>query len=233
MFLTLLLVENFALGIFGCQVLFAKSSENYSDILKGLDKNHYFFIYGYSNIKEKASFLNESSLSYLANSVPLTYIRKKSNNEIILNNTESELDGVWKNKFEIKESLVHKYKNKTQIHFYYKYSETEYMAILLTTCEFSMYFVKKGFVIRNFFYLFYVGPKFLDYQEREVIINSKLEDFKVFPKYTKYGDHCDLVRNTFNGCPAELTLNCWQTYSFFLMLTVLIVITVVLLEICE
>lgn len=165
MFLTILYFTYFCQDGLGCQVLFSNDSDSYADILGGLHDIYFYFIYGYRNIKGEAPFLNNDTIKYFTEGVPFLYTRKTGEPAVVAAHTKTDLDGIWKLK--VAEPFQHKYKDKTIIHFNYKYSKDKEMAIVLTTCEFSTYFEKPSFKIRKYFYFFTWVRKILVIKSRK------------------------------------------------------------------
>jgi hypothetical protein len=224
MFITLLIFLCSSYQAFGCEVLFKNGTEAYNEVSKNLGNVTYFFIYGFSNIFEKTSFFNEEKIEFLTNRVTYMNNIPSYNSYFVSSHTNTELDGIWKFEF------VEQYgadKKKPIIYIVYKKTESNEKAILLQTCELSLYFVSNQPKIRKHLFLFYFGAEKPNSELQNEMVQKYSNNFTVFPKFSKYGNYCDIVNYTFFGCPPRMQNYKTFNYSWIFGVTFLCVALIV------
>jgi hypothetical protein len=195
MLVILLYLLSFNKEIFGCEVLYENATEEHDKIVEDLELTHYFFVFGYSSVFGENSFVPDSRMD---NKLPFLTSGKTSA-VYTLNFTSTELDGDWT------EGNPFQCYRVPPVYVFYKKSKAKKRAIILHICELAKYFRKPPLMVRNISYLFYFAEDKPNDNEHEIeeLINKYYHNITVLQKYSKYKDYCDIVKYTFNGCPAE------------------------------
>jgi hypothetical protein len=119
------------------------------------------------------------------------------------------MDGLWKIQA-VEQQQFGSVEKKPIVYMVYKKTESEGKAIFMHTCELSLYFAVKKPKIRKNLFLFYFGAEKPNPELQSEMILKYSNDAIVFPKFSRYGNYCDIVNYTFFGCPPRM-----QNYKTF------------------